>query len=65
MDLPPWRFCILEKGKLHYFLLKALKGYLKNLKISNVADLVFWKSVIFWKCNLPELLKLILRNSSA
>ena len=54
MDLPPSRFFILEKEKLHHFPLKALKGYLKNLKISNVADLLFWKSVIFRKSNLLE-----------
>ena len=45
---------ILEKTKLHHFPLKALKGYLENLKISNVADLVFWRSAIFRKSNLSE-----------
>ena len=54
MDLPPSRYFILEKGKLHHFPLKALKGYLKNLKIFNVADLLFWKSVIFQKSDLLE-----------
>ena len=32
------------KGKLHHFPLQTLKGYLRNLKISNVADLLFRKS---------------------
>ena len=53
-DLPPLRFFILEKGKLQYFPLKALKVYLKNLKISNVPDMQFWKSVICRKSNLLE-----------
>ena len=54
MDLPPLGFFILEKGKLHHFLLKALKVYLKDLKISNVANLLFWKLVIFRKSNFLE-----------
>ena len=54
MDLPPSHFFILEKGELHDFPLKTLKGYLKNLNISNVADLLFWKSIIFQKINLLE-----------
>ena len=55
-------FFIPEKGKLHHFSLKTLKGYLKNLKISNVAGLLLRKSVKFQKNSLPEL---ILRHSSA
>ena len=47
-------FFVLEKGKLHHFPLKTLKGYLKIFKISNVADLLFWKSVILRKSNLLE-----------
>ena len=48
-------FFIPEKGKLHHIPLKtSIVGYLKNLKISNVADLLFWKYVIFRKSNLPE-----------
>ena len=42
------------KGKITPLSSKVLKGYLKNLKICNVADLLFWKSVIFRKSNLLE-----------
>ena len=42
------------KGKITPLSPKSIKGYLKKLKISSVADLLFWKSVIFRKSNLLE-----------
>ena len=54
MDLPTARFFYSGKGKITSLPLKVLIGYVKNFKISNAADLLFWKSVIFRKSNLPE-----------
>ena len=48
------KFFLFQKRENYTTSLKTSKGYLKNLKISNVADLLFWKSVIFRKSNLPE-----------
>ena len=50
--LPPSHFFYSRKGKITP--LKILKGYLENLKITIIADLLFRKSIIFQKSNLPE-----------
>ena len=42
------------KGKITPLSSKSIKRISEKLKISNVADLLFWKSVIFRKSNLLE-----------
>ena len=41
-----------EKGKILLFSPKALKDHLQNFEISNVAELLFWKSRIFQKSSM-------------
>ena len=53
-DLPPARFFYSEKGKITPLSSKSIKRISENFKKFNIADLLFWKSVIFQKSNLLE-----------
>ena len=52
--LPPSHIFYSGKWKITPLSPKTLKGYLENLKISIIPDLLFRKSIIFQKSNLHE-----------
>ena len=58
MGLLPSQFFVLEKGKLQHFPLKALKGYLKNLK-----NIQCCRSAILEIRNIPDLFRNLLENN--